>query len=177
VSVVLCPKFLMSLRHVFSTNWWLTQLLLLYEPSLLQIPFLAPAFCCSPSGYTQDGDRLLPCSPLTTPEVVYLFLRAGSACSQDLIESVRSALLDFLTHPDTAFGEQCVWLAFHREGADAGGRSDCMTLCQLVSDSLTKLLACSSDCLPACLPLPAGVYTPSVIVHVVCHDVPVGEVG
>jgi hypothetical protein len=80
--------------------------------SLPQIPFLAPAFCCSPSGYTQDGDRLLPCSPLTTPEVVYLFLRAGSACSQDLIDSVRSALLDFLTHPDTAFGEQCVWLHF-----------------------------------------------------------------
>lgn len=60
---------------------------------------------CSPSGYTQDGSKLVPCTPLTTPQVVYLFLRTDSACSQDLIDSVRSALIEFLTHPETAFGE------------------------------------------------------------------------
>lgn len=67
----------------------------------------------------------MPCTPLTTPEVVYLFLRTGSACSQDLIDSVRSALIEFLTHPETAFGE--LWLAVLREWVPSlmGGRTAC----------------------------------------------------
>jgi hypothetical protein len=63
--------------------------------------------CCprSPSGYTQDPTGAMPCTPMTTPAVVYVILRAQQACSQDLIDSVRTSLLNFLTNPNTAFGE------------------------------------------------------------------------
>lgn len=91
--------------------------------------------CChSPSGYTQDANQNTPCTPLTTPVVVQLFMRATSpeGCTTDLINSVRDALIDFLKDPNSAYGEcrcavasssvlhRCVWYK-----TTATGRSTC----------------------------------------------------
>jgi hypothetical protein len=63
--------------------------------------------CCSPSGYTQDANQNTPCTPLSTPVVVQLFMRATSAagCTTDLINSVQDALTNFMKDPNSAYGE------------------------------------------------------------------------
>jgi hypothetical protein len=64
------------------------------------------AFLC-PSGYgTTGANGITPCTPLTTPVVVLLFMRAATpACGATLIESVRNSMIAFLQDPNQAFGE------------------------------------------------------------------------
>lgn len=72
---------------------------------LNRLIFPSPFLC--PSGYVQDGTGNAPCTPTTVPAVVQLFMRATNpgGCTADLISSVRTALLNFMQDPNSAFGE------------------------------------------------------------------------
>lgn len=78
-------------------------------PDMLLCPGTLLLCCChSPSGYTQDANQNTPCTPLSTPVVVQLFMRATSpdGCTTDLINSVRDALTNFMKDPNSAYGER-----------------------------------------------------------------------
>jgi hypothetical protein len=68
---------------------------------------IIPSSLLCPSGYTPDAEGLTKCTPVTTPAVVSLFLRAPGSCSDSLTSSVRTSLYKFLSNPDTAYGELC----------------------------------------------------------------------
>lgn len=99
--------------------------------------------------------------------MVYVVLRAQQACSQDLIDSVRTSLLNFLTNPNTAFGE-CL-----NNSNVAPAAPSTMSGIRWSSE-LPALNSTSHLLFP---PPPSGVYSPTVSVTVACYDVPAGQVG
>jgi hypothetical protein len=72
--------------------------------STLNNLFCCPGLHCSPSGY-QGGDGVANCLPLSDPQVAVLILSGLANCSPQTIEGVRKAVYDFLSNPNSAYGE------------------------------------------------------------------------
>jgi hypothetical protein len=116
---------------------------------------------------------------------VYVILRAQQACSQDLIDSVRTALLNLLTDPNTAFGELSHLFPAYKLNTT---ELDCLGLLSAILDALeaaaqqTWLAADTCTALSfdsACLlhVFSVGAYGPGVVVTVACYNVPAGQVS
>lgn len=62
------------------------------------------AFLC-PSGTQGSGSFELSCSPITTPQVAVMVLTGLGTCDAATIEAAKMAFFNFLSNPNTAFGE------------------------------------------------------------------------